>query len=81
MLLMTLGALWSTARAGTPRGDAPPTVAGPSTADAPPAAEAGRQDATSNPQLLIESLFILVLAGFVGFEVIGRRLAACCTRR
>ena len=45
---------------------------GLSTADAAATAEAGRQDATSNPQLLIASLFIFVLAGFVGFEVIGR---------
>jgi H+-translocating NAD(P) transhydrogenase subunit alpha len=59
-LLVTLVALWGTARAGAP----------PAAADQPPAAGPSQGD-TMGAGMLVASLFILVLAGFVGFEVIG----------
>jgi NAD(P) transhydrogenase subunit alpha len=76
MLFLTLGVFLTTAFGGKsapsqpPEGDsAPPAARGTPEASSPqpPAAEAGATD----PQVLIASLYILVLAGFVGFEVIG----------
>jgi len=80
LLFLTLGAFLATALGGKsapsqspPEGDSPPPAARgvpEPTSPPPPAAEAGGAGAT-DPQVLIASLYILVLAGFVGFEVIG----------
>jgi H+-translocating NAD(P) transhydrogenase subunit alpha len=61
LLALTVGALWNTAAAGT-------------SANAAGAGHDESSDKTQlspEAQLLIASLYILVLAGFVGFEVIG----------
>jgi NAD(P) transhydrogenase subunit alpha len=79
MLFLTLGAFLTTAFGGKsapaqpPEGDsAPPAARGTPQASSPQpsAAEAGESGAMA-PPVLIASLYILVLAGFVGFEVIG----------
>jgi H+-translocating NAD(P) transhydrogenase subunit alpha len=63
MLGLSLGALWNVAAGGSPAVES-----------APPSETAGaghQPQLSTETQLLIASLFILVLAGFVGFEVIG----------
>jgi H+-translocating NAD(P) transhydrogenase subunit alpha len=69
LLLLTMAAFWKTALGGP----SPEPV--PQTADqqAPAAAEqpAGASHEGTEADMLIASLFILVLTGFVGFEVIG----------
>jgi H+-translocating NAD(P) transhydrogenase subunit alpha len=74
MLLLTLAAMWSTAHArmaATPE----PKTAAKSVAAKP--AETGSLAALKTTlderetQLLISGFFVLVMAGFVGFEVIG----------
>jgi NAD(P) transhydrogenase subunit alpha len=70
MLFFTLGGLWYTVAAGiSPESSAENSADEPQAAA--PAAAAPSHGITSNPRMLIASLFILVLAGFVGFEVIG----------
>ncbi|MGD0898210.1 MAG: NAD(P) transhydrogenase subunit alpha [Thermoguttaceae bacterium] len=79
LLFLTLGALWSTTFGGPPSAD---PAAGPasraaealaeSVSAAGPAPETGAAESDAmDPKMLIASLYILVLAGFVGFEVIG----------
>ena len=73
MLCLTLGALGATLLAATPPTGTTPAGTTPAVDPAPKASEAAPVEpagATTMP-VLIASLYILVLAGFVGFEVIG----------
>jgi H+-translocating NAD(P) transhydrogenase subunit alpha len=71
LLLLTMAGLWNAVASGSPaEAPAAEDTGGPAVEKeaAPSSAHGG--DAMSGP-VLIASLYILVLAGFVGFEVIG----------
>jgi NAD(P) transhydrogenase subunit alpha len=77
-LFLTLGLFLSTVLGGSPPSaetPPPPGVAQPQPAGATAAGAvaetAAAESAAMSPPELIASLYILVLAGFVGFEVIG----------
>lgn len=68
LLGLTLWALWTTSARATAANE--PAIAGPETTAEP--APSGHEHANAvTPEALIASLYILILAGFVGFEVIG----------
>jgi H+-translocating NAD(P) transhydrogenase subunit alpha len=70
LLCLTLGALWASAAGGTAlRAEA--RTANEAVADAPQADAHATGAADSTTAALIASLYILILTGFVGFEVIG----------
>ncbi len=71
LLFLTLGAFAYTALAGTLPEESPAKQKCACTAASADPAKSDAKLAESDAKLLIASLFILVLAGFVGFEVIG----------
>jgi NAD/NADP transhydrogenase alpha subunit len=54
------------------RAEPQPAESAPAAVAAPDASHGGKDELDKDTQLLISSVFILILAGFVGFEVIGR---------